>query len=113
MLLVKNHAHVKIHNGENAKQGEFPWMVSLRTEGVHHCGASLIDDRWILTAAHCITDDRGNIDVDIEKMSAAAGSLFLDNQDNQEEVVLIEKLIPHPDYGPTFSMNDIALIKVQ
>ena len=103
---------MKIHNGENAKQGEFPWMVSLRTEGVHHCGASLIHDRWILTAAHCITDDRGNIDVDIEKMSAAAGSLFLDNQDNQEEVVLIEKLIPHPDYGPTFSMNDIALIQV-
>lgn len=43
----------KIKGGVLANEGEFPWQVSLRKNGRHFCGGSIIDATHILTAAHC------------------------------------------------------------
>jgi len=44
----------RIINGIEAKPDEFPWIVSLRVDGMHYCGASLIAPQVVLTAAHCV-----------------------------------------------------------
>ena len=41
-------------NGENASPHSWPWQISLRVNGRHICGGSLIDNDWVLTAAHCV-----------------------------------------------------------
>lgn len=44
----------KVVGGQEAREGEFPWMVSITRRGGHFCGGSILTDRHILTAGHCI-----------------------------------------------------------
>ena len=46
-----------IIGGEEAESGAWPWMASLGIEGTHVCGAVLIHPRFLLTAAHCLSDE--------------------------------------------------------
>jgi len=49
-----NDRNGRIVNGVEASPGEFPWMVSIKFNGNHWCGGSLIHRNWVLTAAHCV-----------------------------------------------------------
>ena len=44
----------RVVNGENASPHAWPWQISLRVNGRHICGGSLIDKDWVVTAAHCV-----------------------------------------------------------
>lgn len=44
----------RIVGGQNADPGEWPWIAALFNAGRQVCGGSLIDDKHILTAAHCV-----------------------------------------------------------
>lgn len=63
-----------IINGEIALPTEFPHMAALgypngRFGYDFDCGASLIADRWLVTAAHCIKDRRKPAIVRMGKVS--------------------------------------------
>ena len=50
----KPYSSRRVVNGENAFPHEWPWQISLRVNGQHICGGSLIRPDWIVTAAHCV-----------------------------------------------------------
>ncbi|XP_016968769.2 serine protease grass-like [Drosophila biarmipes] len=52
----RTESYLKIGGGEDASIFANPWMASVMVLGNHACGGSLITSRFVLTAAHCISN---------------------------------------------------------
>lgn len=44
----------RIVSGSSALPGQFPYVVSVRVGGQHSCGGTIISQKNVLTAAHCV-----------------------------------------------------------
>lgn len=44
----------RIVGGEPTELYEYPWQAGLLYNNAFYCGGALINDRYVLTAAHCV-----------------------------------------------------------
>jgi len=97
----------RVVGGTVATIGDWPWAISMLFNGRHVCGGSLINDQWIITAAHCIGTNTN---------AASYRILFgLHDRLNQENWVIsrnVQRIVMHPSYVSQNFVNDIALMQL-
>ncbi|KAI3357911.1 hypothetical protein L3Q82_016294 [Scortum barcoo] len=103
----------RIVGGQVSQEGEWPWQVSLHIRGTGHvCGASVLNNRWLLTAAHCVQDNGPNKYSQADQWEALLG-LHVQSQTNEWTVRRnVRRIIAHQDYNPLTYDNDIALMEL-
>lgn len=80
----------------------YPWQLSVRIDGKHRCGASIISENRALTAAHCFKPAKERV----EQFTVLAGSTFRLG-DKGSWIVGLDKFIQHPNFDNGTLINGI------
>ncbi|KAI0218615.1 Cubilin [Lamellibrachia satsuma] len=97
-----------IVDGTEAKGYSWPWQISLFLQGYGHiCGGSILNKRWILTAAHCVEDEKTS------QLRVVVGEHNRYKFEGTEMVLEVERFFIYPRYFTRGFNNDIALIRLK
>eukprot|EP00321_Phaeocystis_globosa_P016558 CAMPEP_0118809406 /NCGR_PEP_ID=MMETSP1162-20130426/251_1 /TAXON_ID=33656 /ORGANISM="Phaeocystis Sp, Strain CCMP2710" /LENGTH=362 /DNA_ID=CAMNT_0006738835 /DNA_START=54 /DNA_END=1138 /DNA_ORIENTATION=+ len=99
----------RIVGGAPVTPFEHNWVLAFRAGG-YVCGASLIDEQWAMTAAHC-TDGISAPFMQVGVHRHAYGLADNGEHDCAETVDIAEKH-EHPEYNSVTLENDIALLRL-
>lgn len=92
--------------GEVGKKGENPWQVLIRNaKGRFHCGGVLIDESWVLTAAHCLENNL--------RFTVRLGDYERLRDEGTEVTLRVLRTFRHPRYDSRTVDNDIALMRLE
>jgi Trypsin/Secretion system C-terminal sorting domain len=98
----------KIVGGANANIAEFPWQVYYES-GKYLCGGSIIDQNWVVTAAHCTKNSNGNT-IPADSMDIRVGASSYPTINGKKYYV--SDVIVHSGFNSQTLNNDIALLKI-
>uniref|UniRef100_A0A8B9NZF9 Transmembrane serine protease 9 n=1 Tax=Apteryx owenii TaxID=8824 RepID=A0A8B9NZF9_APTOW len=84
----------RIVGGSEASRGEFPWQVSLRENNEHFCGAAILTEKWLVSAAH----SGGQAGQGTKRQGVKLG---------------IARIISHPSYNADTADYDVAVLELK
>ncbi|XP_027627016.1 serine protease 38 isoform X2 [Tupaia chinensis] len=99
----------KIIGGSPAPEKKWPWQVSVHYAGFHVCGGSILNEYWVLSAAHCFSGNKR-----IEAYDIYVGLIDLSEAGNHTQWYEVNQVISHPTYRQHHPVGgDVALVQLK
>jgi len=98
----------KIVGGVESIPGDWPWSCSLRLNGNHICGGSLIGTKWIISAAHCVNA----VVLNPAAYTWACGIHSRTQSATYTQIFTTLAVTRHPNYNGQKIQNDIAIFEL-
>ncbi len=109
--VLRGKVDARVVGGTPTSISSVPWQVAIvdrsnpNTYDAQFCGGSIVGARWIVTAAHCVTD------VPRSQMQVVAGVTRLSTAPASARRDVLEKVV-HRYYDPFTNSRDIAMLRV-
>lgn len=97
-----------IVGGKNSVKGYFPWQVAIYDKDQFLCGGSLIDEKHVLTAAHCFN----GVGDEVDSYLVVLGEYNRKSNEGTEQEVKVSKITVHERYDSHTNQNDIAVVEL-
>ena len=99
----------RIVGGKPADPNEWPWLAALVIPGSgQYCGATLISDTYVLTAAHCVDAYKP------QEIQVKLGEYdFKKKGETRDKTFTISSIKLHERWNPDTMEHDIALLKLK
>lgn len=100
--------YLGVIGGDDAKRGDWPWQILMLNRGQGGCGGTLISDRWVVTAAHCVYRDTR-----ASSYKVRVGETDQTLPEGSEVEHQVKKVIVSPSWSPSKLRDDIALFLLE
>ena len=99
----------RIVGGRPADPNEWPWLAALVTPGEgQYCGATLISDTYVLTAAHCVVQYKPH------QIKVKLGEYdFKKRGETRDKTFAIESIKIHENWNDETYEHDIAILRLK
>ncbi|CAF4233860.1 unnamed protein product, partial [Rotaria magnacalcarata] len=97
----------RIFGGFEAVAHSWPWQVLYQENGT--CGGTLINQNYVLTAAHCISTEDPSL---ITIIAGIHNRDLGDADESSRQKLQVAEIFVHPDWNADTVINDIALLRL-
>uniref|UniRef100_A0A182JMI8 Uncharacterized protein n=1 Tax=Anopheles atroparvus TaxID=41427 RepID=A0A182JMI8_ANOAO len=106
----------RVVNGQEASPGQFPYQVALLGDfiiGIGICGATVITQNYVLTAAHCVYSSNDTTVPIVGGVAIMGAQNRIEEEPSQQRITFTSSgIIGHPDYNLFNIRHDIALVRL-
>ncbi|XP_054982909.1 complement factor D isoform X3 [Sorex araneus] len=94
----------RILGGSEAQAHARPYMASVQVNGSHQCGGFLMNEQWVMSAAHC-WDNKTQLQV-------LLGAHSLSEPEPSKRLYDVLRAVPHPGSHQDTNDHDLLLLQV-
>ncbi|XP_058124266.1 uncharacterized protein LOC131285364 [Anopheles ziemanni] len=116
-MIVLHPSSLPKHSAE-AVRGEFPWHVAIsqleQRVPVYSCGGSLVRDRFVITAAHCVINANNGYPRSKDSFLVQLGHHELGvAEEGCSQTVGVQTVYVHPEYRSGVQRHDLAILELE